>query len=141
MAKPKREPVNKKLYEQVKEEAKGRFKNWPSAYGSQWLVKTYKARGGTYKGEAPTDKEGVRRWNKEEWVDEYGNPCGSDKNKNTKKCRPKKRVTSKTPVTWNEMDDKEKKRAIKEKKKIGMGKKAKAVSPRRSKTSPRRSKK
>ena len=25
-----------------------KFKTWPSAYGSAWLVKTYKARGGTY---------------------------------------------------------------------------------------------
>jgi len=44
MAKPK----NKALYSRVKTEAKKKFKTWPSAYGSAWLVKTYKARGGTY---------------------------------------------------------------------------------------------
>ena len=39
---------NKALYSKVKSEAKRKFKTWPSAYGSAWLVKTYKARGGTY---------------------------------------------------------------------------------------------
>ena len=42
------EPKNKALYSRVKSEAKRKFKTWPSAYGSAWLVKTYKARGGTY---------------------------------------------------------------------------------------------
>ena len=41
-------PKNKALYARVKSEAKRKFKTWPSAYGSAWLVKTYKARGGTY---------------------------------------------------------------------------------------------
>ena len=41
-------PKNKALYSKVKSEAKRKFKTWPSAYGSAWLVKTYKARGGTY---------------------------------------------------------------------------------------------
>ena len=42
------EPKNKKLYARVKSEAKKKFKTWPSAYGSGWLVKNYKKRGGTY---------------------------------------------------------------------------------------------
>ena len=41
-------PSNPKLYARVKAEAKRKFKAWPSAYGSAWLVKTYKSRGGTY---------------------------------------------------------------------------------------------
>jgi hypothetical protein len=41
-------PKNKALYARVKAEAKRKFKKWPSAYGSSWLVKTYKSRGGTY---------------------------------------------------------------------------------------------
>jgi len=41
-------PTNKALYSRVKAEAKRKFKTWPSAYGSAWLVKTYKKRGGTY---------------------------------------------------------------------------------------------
>ncbi len=40
-------PKNAALYSRVKTEAKKKFK-WPSAYGSAWLVKTYKKRGGTY---------------------------------------------------------------------------------------------
>ncbi len=42
-------PINKKLYNEVKEEAKKKFKVWPSAYASGWLVKEYKRRGGKYK--------------------------------------------------------------------------------------------
>ena len=41
-------PSNPKLYASVKTEAKRKFKSWPSAYGSAWLVKTYKSRGGGY---------------------------------------------------------------------------------------------
>ena len=42
-------PTNKKLYARVKAEAKRKFDRWPSAYGSAWLVKTYKKRGGGYR--------------------------------------------------------------------------------------------
>ena len=42
-------PVNKSLYSKVKAEAKRRFKVWPSAYGSGWLVTEYKRRGGKYR--------------------------------------------------------------------------------------------
>ncbi len=43
------EPINKALYNRVKSEAKRKFDRWPSAYGSAWLVKEYKRRGGKYK--------------------------------------------------------------------------------------------
>ena len=71
-------------------------------------------------------KEGanLKRWFKEKWTDEKGNPCGSTKNKNTKKCRPSKRISSKTVKTWGEMSSAEKKKAIAEKKKVGMGNRA-----------------
>ena len=42
-------PTNKKLYESVKNEAKKKFKVYPSAYANSWLVRTYKSRGGKYK--------------------------------------------------------------------------------------------
>ena len=42
-------PTNPQLYSRVKSEAKQKFDRWPSAYGSAWLVKTYKARGGGYR--------------------------------------------------------------------------------------------
>jgi len=41
-------PTNKELYARVKAEAKRKFDTWPSAYGSAWLVKEYKRRGGKY---------------------------------------------------------------------------------------------
>ncbi len=54
-------PKNKALYSRVKTEAKRKFKTWPSAYGSAWLVKTYKARGGTYnKGGVVASKSKAR---------------------------------------------------------------------------------
>jgi hypothetical protein len=42
-------PTNPGLYSRVKSEAKSKFDRWPSAYGSAWLVKTYKSRGGGYR--------------------------------------------------------------------------------------------
>jgi hypothetical protein len=42
-------PTNPELYSRVKSEAKSKFNSWPSAYGSAWLVKTYKNRGGGYR--------------------------------------------------------------------------------------------
>ena len=43
-------PTNKKLYASVKAAAQKKFKVWPSAYASSWLVKEYKRRGGKYSG-------------------------------------------------------------------------------------------
>lgn len=42
-------PNKPDLYNKVKAEAKSKFKVWPSAYASSWLVKEYKSRGGGYK--------------------------------------------------------------------------------------------
>ena len=69
----------------------------------------------------------LKRWFKEDWRDEKGNKCGSSKNKAVKKCRPTKRVSSKTPKTWGEMSSKEKKKAVSEKKKVGMGKRTSSI--------------
>lgn len=42
-------PSNQELYSRVKSEAKAKFENdYPSAYASAWIVKTYKKRGGGY---------------------------------------------------------------------------------------------
>ncbi len=43
------EPNNKALYAKVKREADEKYKTH-GAYKSGWIVKTYKARGGTYSG-------------------------------------------------------------------------------------------
>lgn len=41
-------PKNKALYSKVKSEAKKKFKVWPSAYASAYVVREYKKRGGKY---------------------------------------------------------------------------------------------
>tara|TARA_R110002020_G_scaffold118603_1_gene270986 strand:- start:488 stop:769 length:282 start_codon:yes stop_codon:yes gene_type:complete len=68
----------------------------------------------------------LKRWFKEDWKDEKGNACGSSKNKKTKKCRPTKKVSSKTPVTWKGVG-KRKSAVVAEKKKVGMGKRTSAI--------------
>ena len=72
----------------------------------------------------------LKRWFKEEWKDEKGNPCGSKKNKNTKKCRPTKKVSSKTPVTWKGVG-KRKAAVVAEKKRVGMGKRTSSIRKRK----------
>tara|TARA_R110002020_G_scaffold132220_3_gene295351 strand:+ start:802 stop:957 length:156 start_codon:yes stop_codon:yes gene_type:complete len=42
-------PTNKALYSRVKAEAKRKFKVFPSAYASSYIVRTYKKRGGGYR--------------------------------------------------------------------------------------------
>lgn len=64
----------------------------------------------------------LKRWFNEEWKDEKGNPCGSSDNKNTKVCRPSKRVSKDSPKPWSEMTTAEKRKVISAKKKVGMGK-------------------
>jgi len=59
-------PKNKALYERVKQEAKQKFKKFPSAYASMWIVKEYKSRGGTY--DSASDKKGTTEWRRENWV-------------------------------------------------------------------------
>jgi hypothetical protein len=63
----------------------------------------------------------LRRWFNEKWTDEKGNECGSSKNKNTKVCRPSRRVNSDSPKPWGEMTKGEKTKVISAKKKVGMG--------------------
>jgi len=73
----------------------------------------------------------LKRWFKEKWTDEKGNPCGSSKNKSVKKCRPSRRVSGSTPKTWKEMSSSEKKKAVAEKKRVGMGKKTSSLKRKR----------
>lgn len=105
-------PVDSKLYQTVKKEAKQRFDRWPSAYGSAWLVKEYKKRGGRYskaKKSARTSKSSVSRWMREEWIQvvpylERGVKlaCGDRRNA-TKACRPLHRISEHTPITLSEV--------------------------------------
>lgn len=108
-------PKNRKLYDKVKAEAKKKFKVWPSAYASGWLVKEYKRRGGTYSGKK-TAESGLSRWFAEKWVDVCTSPrraCGRPTTslakwkKNYPYCRPSKRISPKTPKTASELSKKE----------------------------------
>lgn len=63
--------------------------------------------------------EGLKRWFAEKWTNQKGDPCGSGTTKGTPKCRPSKRVTAKSPKTWGELTESQKKRAIADKQKVG----------------------
>jgi len=65
--------------------------------------------------------EDLRRWVKEKWVDQHGRPCGNDKTKGVKKCRPSKKVSKDTPKTWSSFDKKEKESLVAQKRRVGMG--------------------
>ena len=96
------------LYEEVKNEARKRFKTWPSAYASAWLVQEYTKRGGTFAQQRGA-RDGVGRWFDEQWVqvipyvkDGKIVACGAS-NKQTKACRPLRRINEKTPATIDEL--------------------------------------
>lgn len=75
---------------------------------------------GVRKGKAGAN---LKRWFKEKWTDQDGDPCGKKKNK-VKKCRPSKKVSKSTPKTWKQVG-KKKKALVAEKRKVGMGRRTK----------------
>ena len=81
----------------------------------------------------------LRRWFKEKWTDEKGNPCGSRKIKSVKKCRPSRRISGKTVKTWGEMSASEKRKAVAEKKRVGMGKRTSQIRRKRKNAKKKRS--
>lgn len=105
-------PANKKLYKQVVADAKRRFRVWPSAYASGWVVRRYKELGGTYQPEKG-EKGTLDRWFRQQWVDVCELPrvvpCGRTKasGKDYPYCRPWKRITKDTPTTAKELTPKQ----------------------------------
>jgi hypothetical protein len=81
-------PTNKVLYYKVKAEAKQKFKVWPSAYGSGWLVKEYKRRGGKYKAHKSPKRNSPRR---------RKSPKRKSKSKSPRRKSPKRKSKSKSP--------------------------------------------
>ena len=75
----------------------------------------------------------LRRWFKEEWTDvRTGKACGRSEgeDRGVPYCRPKKRISGKTPKTIGEMSASEKRKKINEKKSLGQpAGKPKRVSP------------
>ena len=107
-------PTDMKLYEKIKKRIWSKHPK-ASAYRSGLLVKTYKEefykKYGTkkkpYKGSKPKDT-GLTRWFKENWKSDTG------KYKYTSRYsvyRPKIKVTKDTPLTFDELTNKELKRA------------------------------
>jgi hypothetical protein len=142
------QPSNLALYNRVKAEAKRKFKVWPSAYASGWLVKEYKKRGGTYKGKKSPKTEGLRRWFDEKWINvcklPKKVPCGRPKAnlKTWKKkypyCRPSKRISKNTPKIASDLSKSEIERRCRQKRRTPL--KKVTAKPRRKRKSKRRKK-
>jgi len=106
--------IDKELYKRVKEEIMKKIPKH-SAYRSGLIVKTYKARGGRYRGDKQYDK-GISRWFREKWESQAGND-GYKKKGDI--FRPTVRVTKDTPTTFNELTPTQIYRAQEEKRKTG----------------------
>jgi hypothetical protein len=98
-------PKDAKLYESIKNKVYKQITKH-SAYRSGILVKVYKKAylkkyksNEAYYGKK-TNKQGLARWFKEEWKNQRGEV--GYKNKNDV-YRPTRRVTPKTPLTFNEL--------------------------------------
>jgi hypothetical protein len=101
------EPIDQDLYDDVKRLADEKYAK-SSAYKSGWIVKTYKALGGRYRG-AKT-KQGLTRWFKEDWQDVGGESYPV--------YRPTKRVNKSTPLTASEISPTQLKKQVALKQKI-----------------------
>jgi len=99
--------LDQDLYDLIKKHADEIYEK-PSAYKSGYIVKMYKKLGGEY--EDDNKPKNLRRWYKEHWTD-VGN-------KEYPVYRPLKRISSKTPLTLNEIEPENLKEQIKLKQKI-----------------------
>ena len=97
------EPLDKSLYLDVKKYANTIYEK-PSAYKSGFIVKTYKQRGGRYKGDG---ERPLTRWFQENWKD-IGN-------KDYPVYRPTKRISKLTPLLPSEIDPNNLKQQIQKK--------------------------
>lgn len=124
-------PKDQKLWDSIREEAKKKFKAFPSAYASFWITAQYRKRGGTFLGPKP-EKSGITRWANEKWVDICSpigikdgkviyKTCGRQKSDPRKYplCRPSARITKKTPKTVYEIDHAQVKKMCQQKHKKG----------------------
>lgn len=109
-------PADPELYEKIKSRLYAEMPTH-SAYRSGLLVQRYKAAGGTYLGPKPkTSDPGLARWYAEHWTQQEGK-IGYHRKGDV--YRPTKRVTSKTPATFDEITPAELARARAEKKRTG----------------------
>jgi hypothetical protein len=102
---------------------KASYKIFPSARASQAIAKCRKASGNVKKTSKGTS---LKRWEKEKWTDtRTGKPCGAG-GKN-EYCRPKVKVSSKTPKTISEISKSKLAAKKAEKSRVGMGKRVTKV--------------
>ena len=94
--------ANQKLYNFVKEYADKIYEK-PSAFKSGFIVKTYKSMGGKYIDDDKPKK--LKNWMREKWLD-IGN-------KEYPVFRPTRRINKDTPLTVDEIDEKNLKEQIK----------------------------
>lgn len=101
-------PKNRRLYAKVTAEAKRRFRRWPSAYASGWVVQTYRRRGGEY-ADCGRARGGLTKWFRERWVDvcydelpTCGRPSAGQTERDYRvafpKCRPLSKALEMTPA-------------------------------------------
>lgn len=102
---------------------KAQYDVFPSARASQAIAKCRKAGGSVKKTEKGTS---LKRWESEKWTDtKTGKPCGAG-GKN-EYCRPKVKVSSKTPKTISEISPSKLAAKKSEKSRVGMGKRVSKV--------------
>jgi len=105
----KNEPLDKTLWNKIKKQADKIYKK-PSAYKSGYITKLYKESGGKFKNKKT--KDGLTRWFKEKWTNERGETWYKYK---SDIYRPTIKVSSKTPLTYDELTSKQIKQAKKKK--------------------------
>ena len=114
-------PRDMELYDEIKQKVMNDIPKH-SAYRSGIIVQKYKE---AFKEKHPkkqpyigkkTQKVGLARWFKEEWKNQRGNIGYKYK---SDVYRPTKRITRKTPITFNELNKKEIKHARTEKYRTG----------------------
>ena len=113
-------PVNKALYSRVKQRLNVNSKFIRLLMLMRGLYESNKSVVvlTEWKKNVARSSGGLTRWFKENWVDvKTGKPCGRSKGEKRgyPACRPKKRVSSKTPKTVGEMTAAEKARFKREK--------------------------
>ena len=119
-------PTDKELYEKVKKEISSKYKH--SAYRSGMIVKRYKEEylkkhknNNAYIGSR--ENSNLKRWFDEKWLNQRGEVGYKQKGD---VYRPTKKISNKTPTTFNELSQSQIKKAMAEKKQTGKVKKFKS---------------
>lgn len=98
-------PLDEKLYARAKKMA-NKIYDRPSAYKSGYIVKTYKKMGGTYADNnrgGKSKKSSLSRWFREKWTDVNPNKT----NNSYPVYRPTVRISENTPLTADEINEKD----------------------------------